>query len=236
MAFPQKWLTEPVEVPLSGDDITPQIQQFASALRKLALEGTITPNLAQWLYDYEQRYTPIDKRIMEKQPDAAPAQKPLPEGIAAGVAEVLKEMAAGLKELNAGIKNMGAAFNDGLKNMDLSYANAADKLNEGIEKITAGYSQLTDDHRSFLGLLFPHTSAMYQTANESMVAFRRGLVAEANAAKTVSASEAGGLDAEAGRAVMGLLTKAAEKKFLGDEEPKKTPEAKEEAKKEEPKK
>ena len=230
MSVPNEWFNEPPELPTPPTMPSGQQRQFASVLRKMALEGTITDILIDWLYQYEQAFTPPNRRLITQN-----GGLPEPEGKKGGDSEtersflteatgLLKELGAGLKELNAGVKNLGAAFNEGLKNMDVSYSNAQDKMNDGIEKLgtawdklTERYGNLADDHRSFLGIMFPHSENMYRTANESMVAYRTGILAEAKAKATEAANAAGtSLDAEAGRSIVGLLTKAAEKKFLGE--------------------
>lgn len=249
MSYPNSWLTEPPEIPEEGSLPNNQMRQYASFLRKLAKEGSATDLQIEYLYAYEQRFTPEHLRTVwivpgEQPPEAAapapaaapttPAQQ-LPDNIAREVAGVLKEIAASVKELrtgfNDGIKQVAAFSENALGKMDTNYAGALDKLSEGIDKLsgaqqnlTTAYGQLTEDHRSFLGVIFPHVSQMYTTTNESMAAYRQSLVDTANAEKIRATAEAANsIESEAGRSVLGLLTKAAERKFLGDDAAPTTP-------------
>lgn len=225
MAFPQKWLEEPPQIPDSKPD--PAIKQFASYLRGLVLEGSAPIPLIAWLFGYEQKFTPADQRTVQiaemmenAQTAPAQAQAALPAPIQNEVAGVLKEVRGVLGEIASAVKALGAVQNEALSKIDLAYASSLDKLNEGVEKLVGGFTDLTNDHRSFLGVIFPHVSQMYSTTNESMAAYRQSLVDTANAEKIRATAEtANSIESEAGKSVLQLLTKAAEKKFLGEDEP-----------------
>jgi len=235
MSFPQSWLNEPPEIPQENSLPNNQMRQFASTLRKLVREGSVTEIQTEWLFAYEERFTPEHMRVVfvPVTPDAPAPQDPatppvqLPESIAREVAGVLKEIAASVRELrtgfNEGIKQVASFSEKTLEKMDTNYAGALDKLNDGIEKLNTGqkqlsegYGQLTDDHRSFLGLIFPHVSDMYRTTNESMGAYRQGLLdtsrAEVKAAQAQAGAETS-LDGEVAKALGGLLTDAAREKL-----------------------
>lgn len=237
MSFPQGWLNEPPEIPEENSLPNNQMRQFASTLRKLAREGSITETQTEWLFAYEERFTPEHLRAVfvpvavaqDPTPAPEPAGPPvqLPESIAKEVAGVLKEIAASVRELrtgfNDGIKQVATFSANTLEKMDTNYAGALDKLNDGIEKLNTGYAQLsngygqlTDDHRSFLGHLFPHISQMYQTTNESMAAYRQGLLDTSRAEVKAAQAQVGAdtsLDAEVSKALGSLLTDAARAKL-----------------------
>jgi len=233
MSFPQGWLNEPPEIPAENAVPTNQMRQYASTLRKLVRERSATELQMEYLFAYEQRFTPEHLRVVfvdaTPTPPADPAAPPvqLPESIAREVAGVLKEIAASVKELrtgfNEGIKQVATFSEKTLEKMDTNYAGALDKLNDGIEKLNTGqkqlsegYGQLTDDHRSFLGLIFPHIGQLYTVSNESMAVYRQGLIDTSRAEVKAAQAQASGdtsLDQEVSKSLAGLLTDAAREKL-----------------------
>lgn len=233
MSFPQSWLNDPPEIPEEGSLPNNQMRQYASTLRRLVKEGSATEVQIEYLFAYEQRFTPEHLRtvFLDVSPTPTPDAASAAAGAAATPAEsVVREFTAFMKEMSSSLRELRMGYNEGmrqvasfsektLEKMDTNYAGALDKLNEGIEKLNAGqtqlnagYAQLTDDHRSLLGHLFPHVSQMYTVANESMAVYRQGLIdtskAEVRAAQATASTE-NGLDAEVSKALGGLLTDAA---------------------------
>lgn len=228
MAFPQKWLENPPGLEPATASQKNQLSQFAGYVRNLAIEGTAPQVLLAWLYQYEQVYTPPEKRIMQEQkaPDSEPMFEPQQAAtINQGAIEIMREVKGVLAEISNALKNLSSMAINVLEKVDLAYAGSLDKLTDGMdklttgqEKLTGGYAQLTEDHRSFLGLIFPHVSDMYRTTNESIAAYRQGLIAQTQAevkAATAAAtgSEQAGLDAEISKALGGLITDAARAKM-----------------------
>lgn len=227
MAFPTRWLEAPPDFDVDKNLSKNQLSQFAGYVRDMAIEGSASQILLGWLYKYEQKFTPPAQRIMEPPQEELFDPPKNASNINQGVAEILREVKGVLGEIGTAVKNLSGMSSGALEKIDLAYAGSLDKLTEGIDKLSSGqeklsgaYAQLTDDHRSFLGLIFPHVSDMYRTTNESIAAYRQGLIAQsaaevkaATAAAGGGASGDGGMDAEVGKALAEMLADAARAKM-----------------------
>lgn len=212
MGFNQKWLEMPPELPEAGTVPNTNLRQFASYLRVLFHDGTIPEAHEAWLVGYEERFTRPEARVTTPLPlPEPPAQPdPLPAPVSAELAGALKEIANSIKELRTG-------YAATLEKIDTAYAQSLDKLNEGNERVYGGFEQLVADHRSLHGIVFTHMEGMHKNANESMSAYRTGVLAEAKASSVISAAAQSGsgdpLSDEAGRAVMNLLVDGVKSKM-----------------------
>jgi len=189
MAFPLSWEENPPEIPPKGQAASASLRQFAGWLRDKFERGVLEERYFDWLYDYESAHpapggvTSFLKMSEEKTKrtiEAVQKSKPLPEAAALAAAEgnradyLMNSMGDAIRELRQG-------FSTAIKELANGYQNTLSELRVGFGELRQGYSQLNSDHRSLLGLIFPHTEAQHKIANESMVTYREALTMEAKA-------------------------------------------------------
>lgn len=233
MGYPKDWKENPPEVPPRGEKVSSQLSQFAAELRKQSQFGTLQQRFADWLYDFEEFHPPAggptfkarhettttttttDKKELVVQPPAPvsdAAQLVYQEG--RRIDRLLESVTEGLRELRIG-------FATTIEKVDAAYATSIEKLSQGVEKLNEGYSELrlgyaqqNADYRSFLGVIFPHVETLHKTANDSMEAYRKATIREAEASSAISsAAQASGGSSEAEKAIIGLLSEAAKEKL-----------------------
>jgi hypothetical protein len=224
MSYPTSWIEEPPEIPGADQVPGPAYVQYVASLRKMAKNGELSAPFDAWLFDYERLHPPrrgasTYVRMHEKNTSSERSfelnqePEPLPEGAQVARAEgqrldhVLQSVSHSITELRLG------------------FTSVLHSLKAGYEEIRVGNQQLQADQRAFLGLLFPQMEGMMTQSIESMGAYRKSVLAEAQAVSATKAAQLGndGATGEAEKAIVGMLTEVAKTKMLEVMSPKPAP-------------
>lgn len=224
MSFPLDWEENPPEIPKKGARVPNNIASFASWLRPKILEGELLDDkYLDWLYDYEVQhpapggastFLKLTEEKTKREITAVQQNKNLPEA-AAVVHQEGQRLDRVVEALSEGVRELRQGFTAALKEVAGSYQSAMAELRQGVSELRQGWTELNSDHRAYLGLHFPHQEKMYQLHNESMVAYRNGLVMESKAQAALAQSQSGVdvVSKQADLMMMGLVQDMARKKM-----------------------